>query len=122
MLGPEGYPEELTREQVAYLKSAGFPTFDQYAKNPDNYRETWEEVFQSLEEGPQLLRDLTKGKHVLRVCGTKVDSVGQMIRIAKDMGFDLKKMTYTVNLEAVGNGQYVHHVNLVPKEEPKGGR
>lgn len=117
MMAHNGYPEFLTPEQVELLKSAGFPTFDQYAKNPDKYRETWEEVFASLEEGPELLRNLTKGKHVLRVCGTKVESVGQMIRVAKDMGFDLKRMTYTVNLEAVGNGQYVHHVNLIPKED-----
>lgn len=116
MAAPNSYLiEGLDEAQLAYLKSAGFPTFDEYAKNPDKYRDTWEEVFQCIEHGPEVLRDLTAGKHVLKVCGTKCESIGQMIRIAKDMGFDLKKMTFEVNLENVGGGKFIHHVNLIPK-------
>lgn len=109
--------EGLTDQQLAFLSSAGFPTFDEYSKDPDKYRETWEEVISSIDHGPELLREVTKGKHVLSVVGKKVSTIGQMIRVAKDMGFDLKKMTYTVNLENVGGGKYVHHINLVPKKE-----
>ena len=111
----DGYPAILTDEQIFYLKSAGFPTVDQFMAKPENYQDSWEEVFNSIENGPELLRNHTKGRHVLRVCGNKVESLGQMIRVAKEMGFDLSKMTYTVNLEAVGEGKYLHHINLIPK-------
>ena len=111
--------EGLDEAQVRFLTSAGFPTFDEYAKNPDAFRETWEESFASIDDGPSILREMTKGKHVLYVPGKKVDSIGQMMRVAKDMGFRLDMMTYKVNLENAGAGQYVHHVNLVPKEVPK---
>ena len=111
--------EGLDDKQVAFLKSAGFPTFDEYAKNPDKYRDNWEEAFASIDNGPETLRNMTAGKHVLYVTGRKVESIGQMIRVAKDMGFNLKMMTYKVNLENVGGGKYIHHVNLVPKEVPK---
>lgn len=111
--------EGLDEAQVSFLTSVGFPTFDEYAKNPDSFKETWDESFSSIEEGPQLLRELTKGKHVLSVAGKRVSSIGQMMRVAKDMGFRLDMMTYKVNLENVGAGQYVHHVNLVPKEISK---
>lgn len=109
--------EGLTEQQLRLIRSSGFPTFDEYIKNPDKYRKSNEDIFAVIERGPETLRNATKGKHVLKVLGKRVSSIGQMIRVAKDMGFDLKKMTFEVNLENVGNGQYIHHVNLVPQKE-----
>jgi hypothetical protein len=104
----------LTDEQLKYLRLSGFPTFDQFQKEPDKYRGGWEEIFACIENGPDILRNATKGKHVLKVVGRRVESIGQMIRVARDMGFDLKKMTFEVNLEKASGGKFVHHVNLVP--------
>lgn len=118
----DGYPAILSDEQVAFLKSAGFPTVDEFMSKPDSYKESWEDIFSSIENGPELLKNHTKGRHVLRVCGKKVESLGQMIRVARDMGFNLENMTYTVNLEAAGDGKYIHHIDLIPKSEsPKAG-
>ncbi len=117
MTAPNRYLiEGLDDQQLAFLSSAGFPTFDEYVKEPDKYRETWDEVFGSIEDGPALLREMTKGKHVLKVCGKKVESIGQAMRVAKDMGFIARHLTYNVNLESVGGGQYIHHIDIIPKK------
>lgn len=118
--GTDYFFEDLTPQQVEFLKSSGFPTFDQFQKDPDKYRSTGLDLFEMIENGPEVLRNVTKGRHVLSVVGKKVSSLGQMIRVAKDMGFDLSKMTCSINLEAVGNGKYVHHVDLKPKRDFQG--
>ncbi len=109
--------DELTPEQVAFLKSSGFPAFSEFVKDPGKYKGEWE-IFEAIENGPQVLRNCTRAKQVISVCGRKVESLGQAIRVARDMGFNLSKMTFTVNLENVGD-KFVDHVNLIPKPEPK---
>ena len=113
--------DELTEQQVRLLQSAGFPTFDEFQKNPHKYKDSNESVLELIERGPEVLRDATAGKHVLSVVGKRVKNLEEMQRTAKDMGFNLERMTFEVNLENVGKGKYIHHVNLVPKKEFQAG-
>lgn len=85
------------------LIKVGFPTFDEFRKNPDKYRKGADELFASADastQNPGMRRKLDSQKYMWRnqyVCS----SLEQIERIAKEEGFqanDLEMLPITRKL------------------------
>jgi len=111
------YIGDFTEEQLRYLKSAGFPTFDEFRKNPDKYKDTWDSFADYLEKGPNTLRNHTKGRHVYHVKGFRTDKPEKAIQMCMEAGWKPDSVEEKIDLESVGNGQFIHHVYITPKKE-----
>lgn len=108
----------LTDEHISYLQKIGFPSFEEFAKNPDNYRAGVDHTFESIQDGPNTLRRVA-GKDYYWIGGKKVESLGQAMRIANDMGWKKEELDYRVNLDNIGGGKFDHHIFIYRKVNDK---
>ena len=111
---------DIFENPKAYQQATGIevPTFDEYAKNPEKYKGRKDEIFVSAENGPQLLRKVTRRAYYY-VGKYKVDSLEKAEKVAKDMGWNLSEMEYKPNLENVGGGKFDVHVHFVLRDNGK---
>lgn len=81
--------DQLSEFDLNELQKLGFPTFDQFKKNPDKWRKGLEEIFVSVEGSVQnrFARDrLVHQKYMWRD-QYKCDSIEQVQRIAEGEGY-----------------------------------
>lgn len=78
-------------EVISYAQSIpGFPTFEEFSKNPDKYRDTLDNVMERIDNGPKQYRtNLEKTVYYFETY--KCDSLEQAQRIASEEGLDLLK-------------------------------
>ena len=105
--------DDIAQNPKAYELALGVPvpTFDEYAKNPEKYRGRRDEILESAQNGPELLRKVT-GKIYYYVGGYKVDSIEKAERVALDMGWDISQMQMKPNLDNAGGGKFDVHVHF----------
>lgn len=87
--------EEISLPLDAMMSAVGFPTFDEFKKNPDHWREKFlghkEEIFQSVESSTQtdfVRKQLTEQRYYWRDqydCGKSLEKIQ---RIAREEGYE----------------------------------
>ena len=108
-------------EYMPFLVSAGFPTFDQFRKNPEKYRLERYQLFESVQNSTTIDRkQLAKQKMYWRF-GKKPISFSELERIITEEGFkieDIEVMPFR-DKNASGTGKDVIYVRFFPKIEIK---
>lgn len=112
----------LSETQLQKAHERGFPTFEQYAKNPSRYIKQFRggehDSLDAVANGSSIrgLRDATKEVeyHILQYKTKKLEEIE---RIARDNGIDLRRMKFKAIIQNMGgqNGQIV--VRFMSPEE-----
>jgi hypothetical protein len=101
----------------------GFPTFDEFRKNPDKWRMREDELFASADASTQTFKQALQTQKYQWKDEYLCDSLEQVERIAKDEGFkisdlEMQPAVRTVNGTSPG-GPVEIIVRFWPKEELK---
>jgi hypothetical protein len=84
------FRSELTVENVlANPKAFGFPTVQEFARNPDKYRDTLNAKMGRLDQSTQTFKHLVE-RQTYKIAGFEVKTLEEVERIAKGEGIDLK--------------------------------
>lgn len=106
-------------DMVAFLTSRGFPSFDQFRKNPEKFRLNRYDLFESIEKSMTIDRnDLAKQKMYWRYEKQTV-TFGQLLRRIQEEGYkpeDVDVMPYRAKNDS-GTGKDVIYVRVFPKFE-----
>lgn len=99
----------------------GFPTFDQFRKNPDKWRQRADELFESIDNSSMTFKkQIAKQKYMWRDTH-ECTSLEQVQRICKEEGYsplDLEMEPRVVPLDGTQqNGRVEITVHFWPKEE-----
>jgi hypothetical protein len=65
----------------------GFPTFDEFQKNPDKWRQNPEEIFESISTSSLAIKDLIKTQRLWWRDQYKVKSEEQLEKICREEGY-----------------------------------
>lgn len=98
-------------------KKFGLPTFEEFAKNPDQWRKAADEALCLAEKGSQLegLRKLVV-KKTYQVAGYKCDTLEEAERVALNEGWDLRMMDMQPHIVPLGGGKCNIHIVFVNKQ------
>lgn len=114
-------PSDMTLDDMlSVLVPAGFPTFDEFRRNPDKYRDRPEQLFESAEASTQTFRRaVVKQKYCWRNT-YPCDSLEQIERIAREEGFnvnDLEMQPGVISKTGTNRDQVEITVHFWPKDE-----
>lgn len=118
----EQYPElELPEDSEDLLSDPskfGFPTFEEFARDPERYLGREDEVLALADEGCSILRksNLVR-KHVYEIEGFKCKSLEEVQKVAKSQGIPLTELDYSPVIIPRGAGQCDVLVKFIPKAE-----
>lgn len=77
------------------LKAMGVPTFQEFEKNPDKYREKFygreDDTLAWDDKGSTMLKDKVK-KHIYEVEGYKCKTLEDVQRVAHNMGYKMNEL------------------------------
>lgn len=107
----------FSEENQHLLASVGFPTFDEFKKNPDKYRSRKDEVLASADHGSIDLRSLVR-THKYEIEGYRCDNLETVERVAKDEGIDLGQLEMKPEIIPIGAGKCDILVRFVKKQSP----
>lgn len=129
------------KEVIANPGRFNAPTFDQFKKNPDKYRESPEDVLACADVGSDILRKEIKEKFFyiggsLQIKHREVDgkqlkfykyhggykgkSLEKVDKIAADLGWKLLDIDIIPDLEKTTAGKYILHVYYVKRGQVGG--
>jgi hypothetical protein len=101
----------------------GFPTFDEFRKNPDKWRKGIDEIFVSMEKSTQIpgrRNRLTKQRYMWRD-QFKIESLEKLQRVAKEEGYtanDLEMCPVQMNVDGTDpRGRIEIVIQVWPKWE-----
>lgn len=100
---PGGYELDFG-EFGPVLSAAGFPTFDQFRKNPDKWREAADEVLKAVDESTHAFRGLVV-KQRYEAFGYPCDTLEQVERICRDEGVALRDLDMRPQIIPVVGGK-----------------
>lgn len=103
---------ELSPDQLSYLQGIGFPSFDEFCKNPDKYRVRSDQVLATTDACDSILKRDIK-KQYFMINGHKVETLEKVQQIANDLGWDLSKMKMEPELQKTTAGKYEVHMKFV---------
>lgn len=69
----------------------GLPTFDEFARNPEKYREAADELFKSADHGSDNIRKMVT-KHIYFVEGIECKTLEMAERVIKEEGLKMSDM------------------------------
>jgi hypothetical protein len=103
---------------VHHLEKHGFPTFDQFLKNPEKYLGHSEEILSSADVGSHLLRqsNLVR-KHKYEIMGYRVSTLTEVQKIMKDHGINPRTVDLRPQIQPLGGGQCDILVKFTTREE-----
>jgi hypothetical protein len=91
----------------------GFPTFAEFAKEPDKYRYTLNERLGHIDKSVHNFRELVQ-KHRYRLGSWCVDTLEEIERIAKSEGVDLMRCKLAPVVERHAGGKVDIEIEFVP--------
>lgn len=97
-------------------KSVGFPTFDEFRKNPEKYMGREDASLAEVERGSTNL-NRTVSKHIYEIEGYKCRSLEEVEKVAKSMGINLKELDYRPQVQPNTSGKFDIKVKFVSKTE-----
>jgi len=94
--------EDLSENPTKY----GLPTFEQFAANPDKYRNvaSADELLAQIDKGSLMLGRMVVG-HEYWVGYYHVTSLEKAERLLREMGTTISKETFTAELKDIGAGK-----------------
>lgn len=101
------------------VREGSFPSFDEFSKNPDKWREHPEEILATIERSMQGNRkDLAKQKHYWRY-GKEHFSLGKLARVCAENGYKLSEVDMIPfrSTNTSGTGKDEIFVRVFPKTE-----
>jgi len=101
-------PENLLR--------AGFPTFDQFAKNPDKYRKRDDDKFAEVDKGGKDINAVVQ-KHIYEIDGYRCNSLEEVERVAKNQGIPIETLDYQPEIVPNSGQKCDLYIKFVPKWE-----
>jgi hypothetical protein len=108
-------------EFMPMLIAAGFPTFDEFKRNPEKYRLGRFQLFESVQNSDLADRDSLAKQKMYWKHGTQALNFGQILRIAAEEGYqpeDLEVIPFR-DRNASGTGKDVIYVRFFSKIEVK---
>jgi hypothetical protein len=108
----------MGRDEVDLAKmaeSVGFPTFDEYCKNPEKYLGRDDAALAEVENGSTQL-NRTVQRHIYEIEGYKCRNLEEVERIATSMGIKLKELDYRPQVQTNTSGGVDIKVTFVSKE------
>lgn len=111
-MAPKAVAQIFDRDNQMILERAGFPSFDEFAKNPDKYRKRSDELFVAMDNGSQteLRKEIRGEKYIFD--GYKVDTIEQLERILFEE--DLKEADIVwkpaLRVDHTGRKEVVHYI------------
>jgi hypothetical protein len=103
------------------IQNCGFPSFDEFKKNPDKWRRGTDDFFKTLDDSSQVFRKAIKETKYFWKDEIECKSLEMLERVAKEEGFHPdqlemcpKKRSLTGTNELGGVGMYIQ---VWPKEE-----
>lgn len=86
-LDTEALSQEINwQEALPHLIKKGFPTFDEFRKNPDKWRKRPDDILESVDRSTQTFRDDVKDQKYLWEDKYEVDSLEDIERICREEG------------------------------------
>lgn len=80
-------------ELLGNPRKYGFPTFAEFAKNPDKFRTSSDDRLARVDESTQTFKHIVE-RQTYKILGYKVKTLEEVERIAKNEGFDLKNCKF----------------------------
>lgn len=111
-MAPKAVAQIFDRDNQMILERAGFPSFDEFAKNPDKYRKRSDELFVAMDNGSQteLRKEIRGEKYIFD--GYKVDTIEQLERILFEEDLKEADVVWRPVLYAdhTGRKEVVHYI------------
>jgi hypothetical protein len=104
--------DEIVRDLTKY----GFPTFEQFNKNPEKWLGRDDDALASVDVGSHNLRKIAK-KYKFEIEGYRCKSLEEIQRVANSLGIKDKDLDYKPELIPLGGGDCEILVKFVSKQE-----
>jgi hypothetical protein len=98
----------------------GFPTFDEFKKNPDNWRRGYDDLFKSADESSVVFRKNIKETKYMWKDQFECSSIEQVERIARDEGFVPNDLEMCPKKTAISGMNENAGVSVIIQFWPKG--
>lgn len=95
----------------------GMPSFDECVKKPELLLGREDEVLAQADKGSVILKEVTKHKYYME--GYECQSLHEVERIARNMGYNLRDLDYVSELKWGSNGKYINEVRYFHKDNLK---
>lgn len=116
MTQPFNIPEE---HELKWLIDHGFPTFDEFKKNPDRWRLGKEQLFESIDRSTDMDRKNVAKQRLYWRDGKTTMSLEKLQAIAASEGYSLSDIDILPfrEINGSGTGKDVIHVRVYPRWE-----
>lgn len=106
------FPESVD-DILADPSRYGFPTFDEFKRNPELLNGRDDEILASADAGSQWIKDVKR--HVYEIEGYRCKTLEQVEEIAARQGIPLRELDYRPVMTQAGAGKYDIIVRFVRK-------
>lgn len=113
-------PEDLTASDLKWLiANTGFPTFDEFRKNPDAFRTRADELFVSADGSSKVFRDQVKSHRYMWKDEHLCTSLEQAETIAKNEGYEISDLEMIPTKRFINGTSQDGQVEIVIQFWPK---
>lgn len=98
---------------------SNFPTFDEFRKNPDKWRERPEEILEAVDSSSHTFRDVIKRQVYFWRDTHECKSLEQVERIAREEGYDLSGLEMEPLVRPLHGSLANHDMEVVIRFWPK---
>lgn len=112
---PEVTPDDIMENPTKY----GLPTFEDYCKDRERYLGYSDQLFRTIDAGPQNAERLRKLMHKMRfrVAGHYVKTVEKLQSVAREEWGDDVKLEMYPQMLPIGGGKWECVVEVMPKSQ-----
>lgn len=104
-------------EVLPQLIKAGFPTFDEFKKNPDLYRKGREELLESADKSSQVFRDAVHKQNYMWRDAYTCRTLEELERVCKSEGFEVNDCQMRPIVKSTSKGRVNITVQFWPANE-----
>lgn len=94
---------DIDVEGIPELQNTGFPSFQEFCKNPDKYRKKKDEAFNAVDQAGSTIKPLIT-KQTYEIFGYKCDNLEKVEKIASDHGYSIDQLAFRPYLKPVPGG------------------
>lgn len=117
MMTPNSNPLDI--EGLDWLVAHGFPTFAEFQKNPDKWRQNPDQIFESIQDSSVALKRLIKDQRLWWRDQYKVRSEEQLERICREEGYSGNDIELEVLVRPLHGTQAHNDVETIVRVWPK---
>lgn len=106
------FDDDVTKQ----LNACGFPTFDEFVKNPEILLGREDDRLTEVDKGSTNLNRVAK-KYIYEIEGHKCKTLHEVERVAKNMGINMKELDYRPVVHPNTSGSYDLKVTFISKSD-----